>query len=61
MFAYISAIRRQLIVQYGFQESQSNPGVPINVPDGEYPMTINGKLDNVRIIDGKIHCCRFDS
>lgn len=29
------------------------------VPDGEYPMVIDGKRDNVRIEGGKIHCCNY--
>lgn len=61
MLSYIMIIQHILITQYGFQESQSRPGLPVNVPDGDYPMTIDGKVDNVRIVDGKIHCCRFES
>jgi hypothetical protein len=60
MFKYISEIRKTLITEYGFQERSDVPGIPINVPDGDYPMKIGGKLDRVKIIDGKIYCCRFD-
>lgn len=31
-----------------------------NIPDGDYPMTINGKLDNVKLMNGFISCCNFD-
>lgn len=61
MIEYINAIKRKLIDQYGFPENPMVPGCVFgDVPDGEYPMTINGKLDNVRIKDGKINCCNFD-
>jgi hypothetical protein len=61
MTSYIDAIKRQLIDQYGFPENPDQPGCVLgDVPDGEYPMTINDKLDNVRIKGGKISCCNFD-
>lgn len=56
---YIRKIQKQFIKKYGFKENPSKPGVPMNVSDGEYPMTIKGKLDTVRIVDGRIHCCNF--
>ena len=59
MLEYIGQIQRQLIAQYGFSENPDKPGVPLNVPDGTYPMTINGKVDNVRIDKGRIFCCNF--
>lgn len=60
MLRYISEIQQKLVTKYGFQERLDAPGIPINVPDGDYPMEIGGKLDRVQIVDGKIHCCRFD-
>ena len=60
MTNYIREIQRQLIAQYGFAESPEAPGVPVEVPDGAYPMTIDGKLDHVRIARGKISCCNFE-
>ena len=60
MTDYIREIQRQLISVYGYQEDADRKGVPLDVPDGEYPMTIEGKLDHVRVVDGKISCCNFD-
>lgn len=60
MSDYIQEIQRQLISEYGFAENPDKPGVPLDVPDGEYPMTIEGKLDRVRIVNGFINCCNFD-
>ncbi|HSX23225.1 MAG TPA: hypothetical protein VLE97_10680 [Gaiellaceae bacterium] len=60
MTSYIREIQRQLVCQYGFAERPDAPGIPADVPDGEYPMTIDGKLDHVRISGGKIHCCNFE-
>ncbi len=60
MTDYIREIQRQWIEVYGFQENPDKPGVPLNVPDGEYPMTIEGKLDHVRVVDGNINCCNFE-
>lgn len=57
--AYIQEIQRQLIAVYGFKENPEKPGLPLDVPDGEYPMTIEGKVDNVRIVNGTINCCNF--
>lgn len=62
MIAYINAIKRQMIDQYKFPEDPNNPGCVLgNVPDGEYPMTIDGKLDNVKIKNGMINCCNFET
>lgn len=60
MLGYIDEIKRQMIAVYGFKENPGYPGVPLNVPDGEYPMEIDGKTDKVKIVDGKIHCLNFD-
>ena len=60
MTSYIREIQRQLVSQYGFAERSDAPGVPVDVPDGEYPMTIDGKVDRVRVEGGKIHCCNFE-
>jgi hypothetical protein len=57
MTDYIRAIQKKLIEQYGFPEAG---GLPQNVPDGDYPMEIDGKLDHVKIVNGKINCCRFN-
>lgn len=60
MREYIEKIQKALIKQYGFAEDPDRPGIPLNVPDGEYPMKINRKLDKVKIINGKISCCNFN-
>lgn len=60
MTEYIREIQRQFIDVYGYQERQDMTGVPSGVGDGEYPMTIEGKVDRVRIVGGKIHCMNVD-
>lgn len=60
MISYIAEIQRQLIAVYGFQENPEKPGLPMNVKDGTYPMTINGRVDNVVIKDDYIYCGNFD-
>lgn len=60
MMNYIAAIQRKLITQYGFAEHPDRPGIPAHVPDGHYPMEIDGRTDSVRIINGQIHCCNFE-
>lgn len=59
MLEYISEIKRQLISRFGLKEDPDRPGLLLDVPDGQYPMDINGKLDFVRVKDGKISCCNF--
>lgn len=54
MTEYIREIQRQLIEIYGYQEDPDKRGVPMDVPDGEYPMTIDGKLDQVKVVNGSI-------
>lgn len=60
MLEYINEIQRQLIETYGFAENPQKPGLPLDVPDGYYPMIINRRLDHVRIVDGTFSCCNFD-
>ena len=62
MTDYIRAVKRGLRDQHGFRPKEgSTDSEPIlDVPDGEYPMTIDGKVDKVRITDGKINCCNFE-
>ena len=62
MTDYIRAVKREL------RDEHHLPVLPggteddplVDAPDGEYPMTIEGKLDRVRIQGGKIFCCNFD-
>lgn len=62
MTDYIREIKRQFRDTYHFVPSRVEGNEPCfdNIPDGEYPMTIDGRLDRVRIIDGGISCCNFD-
>lgn len=61
MTDYIKAVKRGLRDQYGFKPiGGTEEELLIDAPDGEYPMTIGGKLDRVAIIDGTIDCCNFD-
>ncbi len=60
MLEYINEIQRQFITTYGFAENPDKPGLPLDVPDGYYPMIINRKLDHVRVANGNISCCNFD-
>lgn len=59
MTGYINEIKKQFIEVLGFKENPHKPGVPMDVPDGEYVLTIEGKVDKVRIENGKISCCNF--
>jgi len=62
MTEYIREIKRQFRDVHGFTPSRVVEGEPCfeHIPDGEYPMTIDGKLDKVRIVQGSISCCNFD-
>ena len=62
MTSYICEIKKQWRDVYGFTPSRMVGDEPCfdNIPDGEYPMVINGKKDNVKLIDGKINCCNWD-
>lgn len=62
MSSYILAVKRALRDQHGFtpKEGSTENEPLLDVPDGEYPVSIDGKVDTVRIADGKIHCCNFE-
>jgi len=63
MLEYIRAIKRQFRDVYKFIPDKTEPGDDpcfTTVPDGEYPMMIEGKLDHVRIVKGMINCCNFE-
>lgn len=60
MTDYIREIQKKFITQYGFAENPDKPGLPIHVPDGEYLMEIDSKLDLVKVVNGYINCCNFD-
>lgn len=61
MIQYISKIQRAFIDQHGFAEHLDRPDIPVNVPDGEYPIVIDGRLDMVEIKGGLVGCCNFDT
>ena len=62
MTEYINEIKRQFRDTYHFEPVGGTQGEPLfdNIPDGTYPMTIEGKVDNVKIEGGMIHCCIFE-
>jgi hypothetical protein len=62
MTDYIREIKRQFRDVYHFAPTGGTEDDPTfaSIPDGDYPMTIEGKLDWVRIAGGKISCCNFD-
>ena len=61
MTDYIKEIKRQFRDVYGFTPlpGSTDQEVLVDVPDGEYPMTIEDKLDCVRIVRGTVNCCNF--
>lgn len=62
MIQYINEIRRQMRDVYHFVPTGGTNSEPLfnNIPDGEYPMEIDGKMDKVRILNGGINCCNFE-
>jgi hypothetical protein len=63
MTSYISEIKRQFRDVYHFIPTGGTDSEPLfdNIPAGEYPMTIEGKVDKVRITErGGISCCNFE-
>ena len=63
MFRYLSAVKRGFRDKYNFipiEGSTDNEPLFENIPDGDYPMEIDGKVDNVKIINGTINCCNFN-
>ena len=60
MTDHIREIQRQFVEVYGFAARRDAPAIPQHVPDGEYPMTIEGKVDRVRVAGGRIHCCNAE-
>ncbi len=63
MSDYIRAIKNQFRDKYGFKPSRVVDGEPCftDIPEGVYPMKIDGKLDHVEITSGgSISCCNFE-
>ncbi len=63
MTAYIREIKRQFVEVYNFKPlpGSTQREYLVEVPDGEYPMTIENKVDHVKIKDGFINCCNFET
>lgn len=63
MTSYINEIKRQFRDTYKFVPTGGTSNEPLfadgQIPDGEYPMTIENKVDKVRIVNGTISCCNF--
>ena len=64
MTQYIKEIKRQFHKVYKFVPVEMVGDEPVfahnQIPDGEYPMTIDGKLDRVKLTAGAISCCNFE-
>ena len=62
MTDYIREIKKQFRDVYKFKPSKIESGEPCfdSIPDGIYPMKINGRKDWVEIKDSGIHCCNFN-
>lgn len=62
MLEYMSAVRRGMRDIHGFAPiggTDSNPSFS-GIPDGVYPMEINGKIDHVELKDGLFNTGNFD-
>jgi hypothetical protein len=54
MIETIRAVQRGFIEQHGFKEDPVAPGLPLDVSDGEYPMTLDGRPVLVRVLGGRL-------
>lgn len=63
MTSYISEIKRQFRDKYKFKPTGGTEQEPLfnNIPDGTYPMEIEGKTDYITITNGIIKCCNYDN
>lgn len=64
MTNYIAAVKRGFRDQHGMTpDAGSSNYDPIfsSVPDGVYDIVVEGRLDHVRIENGTINCCNFDT
>ena len=62
MIGYINAVKRGFRDQCGCIPTGGTDHEPLfdNIPDGIYPMEINGRMDYVKIVNGIINCCNFE-
>lgn len=58
MIEYINKVKQGLASQLGLEYRDTR--VIGHVPDGVYPMEIDGKVDHVQIKNGFINCCRWE-
>ena len=65
MVDYINAVKRGLRDEHGFVPNGGTDSEPLfaddAMPDGVYPVNIEGRLDRVRIERGRIYCCNFEA
>ena len=61
-FNYIKEVKRQLHTKYKFKPSRivGNEYCFDNIPNGVYPMKIEGKIDYVKMVDGVIKYCDWE-
>jgi hypothetical protein len=61
MTSYISEIKKQFRDKYKFVPCGGTKDDPIfnNIPDGEYPMLLDGKIDYVRVEGVSISCGNY--
>ena len=63
MTDYIKEVKQQLCDVHGFTPSDRSTDDNLvfdNLPDGEYPIITEGKLDRVHIEDGEISCLNHE-
>lgn len=61
MREYIAKVKQGFRDQHHFIPTAGTNAEPVfeHIPDGEYPMLIDGKIDYVRIENARIHCQNF--
>lgn len=59
---YIAEVKRGFRDIHGLTPTGGTEQDPTfdNIPDGEYLMEINGKMDRVRVTDDRLFMCNFD-
>jgi hypothetical protein len=64
MTNYVREVKRQLRDRYGFQPVRVEGDELIfaegQIPEGEYPLEIDGKIDHVLVVNGRFQFCRFE-
>ena len=59
---YVREIKKALRDQHHLEPTRVVEGEPHfdDLHNGDYPMVIAGRLDRVRVVNGRFECCRFD-